>query len=187
MDRLDDLETFGRQCFGQILFADAIDAMSSKFLTPLIDKVIPCEDAMDTNDDGILDISDPIFSLAYMFLGGPEPALPGVECGTDPTKDTLGCEDYLPCAELEGEFLSASLQPSDGCEDILEQLREKIIDNDGLHGRAVETVDLALQVGFYPIRVDFFQRHGGVACELWWEGPEIPLQPVPPGAFSHLP
>jgi len=64
---------------------------------------------------------------------------------------------------------------------------EKIIDNDGLHGRAAETVDLALQAGFYPVRIDFFQRHGGVACELWWEGPGIPLQPIPPGAFSHVP
>ena len=37
-DGIDDLDALGRQCFGQIFFADAIDAMSSKLFTPLIDK-----------------------------------------------------------------------------------------------------------------------------------------------------
>ncbi|MCP4544969.1 MAG: alpha-mannosidase [bacterium] len=62
---------------------------------------------------------------------------------------------------------------------------ELIIDNDGLHGRDAVWVDLPLEEGPYPIRVEFFQHLGGVAFELWWEGPGIPLQQVPPEAFSH--
>jgi hypothetical protein len=65
--------------------------------------------------------------------------------------------------------------------------QEQVIDNDGLHGRAAETVDLALSQGHHRIRLDFFQRLGGIAFELWWEGPDLPLQPVPAVALNHVP
>jgi len=55
-----------------------------------------CADAADANDDGVVDISDPIFTLGYLFLGAqvfPEP-FPG--CGLDPgTSDQLECEAAL--------------------------------------------------------------------------------------------
>ena len=38
LHRVDAFQTFGRQRHGEVLFADAIDAMTSEFLTPLIDK-----------------------------------------------------------------------------------------------------------------------------------------------------
>ncbi len=62
---------------------------------------------------------------------------------------------------------------------------EQVIENDGLHGRAEIAADLPLTAGLHPIRVEFFQHLGGVALELWWEGPDIPLQPVPATAFYH--
>ncbi len=65
--------------------------------------------------------------------------------------------------------------------------RDKIIVNDGLHGRAAETAEVALAEGQHALRVHFFQRLGGIALDLWWEGPDIPLQRVPPAAFSHAP
>jgi hypothetical protein len=42
------------------------------------------------NDDGTLNISDPITLLLHLFVGGgplPAPA----DCGPDPTSDSLGC------------------------------------------------------------------------------------------------
>jgi hypothetical protein len=52
---------------------------------------VPCLDAGDGNDDGTLDITDAIFILAHLFLGGPAPPRPYPEPGDDPTPDALGC------------------------------------------------------------------------------------------------
>lgn len=59
-----------------------------------------CFDAADTNDDGRFNISDPIYALAWFFLGKDPPPAPGPQsCGPDPTPDTLPeCEDSPePC------------------------------------------------------------------------------------------
>jgi alpha-mannosidase len=64
---------------------------------------------------------------------------------------------------------------------------EKIIDNDGLHGKTEIYSDQPLEAGLHPIRVEFFQHLGGIALELWWEGPGVPLQEVPVEALRHRP
>jgi hypothetical protein len=56
-----------------------------------------CMKALDVDDDGITNITDPIYLLNFLFLGGAEPAVPFVECGPDPTEDSLDCEEYAPC------------------------------------------------------------------------------------------
>ncbi|MDM7914971.1 MAG: PA14 domain-containing protein, partial [Candidatus Eisenbacteria bacterium] len=56
---------------------------------------------------------------------------------------------------------------------------EKAIDNDGLHGRGAVSRTLALRPGLHPIRVEYFQGLGDSALELWYEGPGVPLAPVP--------
>lgn len=51
-----------------------------------------CQDRLDANDDSWVDISDPIYTLLFLFLGGgpPPPPFPGP--GTDPTPDELPCD-----------------------------------------------------------------------------------------------
>jgi hypothetical protein len=57
-----------------------------------------CFDASDANDDGRVDIGDPIFILSYLFASGPRPPAPGPdECGSDPTGDSLDCEESPDC------------------------------------------------------------------------------------------
>ena len=52
-----------------------------------------CEDACDSNDDGVHDISDGIRILLYLFTGGaPIPAPGARNCGEDPTGDDLDCQ-----------------------------------------------------------------------------------------------
>jgi hypothetical protein len=53
--------------------------------------------AADANDDGGAGISDAVYSLGYLFLGGPTPPAPYPGCGTESTEDALGCEDYPGC------------------------------------------------------------------------------------------
>jgi hypothetical protein len=58
----------------------------------------PCPDAHDTNDDGALDISDPIFLLLFLFGNGQNPPSPGLNCGIDPgAADSLDCQMGLNC------------------------------------------------------------------------------------------
>lgn len=54
----------------------------------------PCDDACDANDDGRLDASDVVYILNYMFVPkSPKPPAPGpTSSGSDPTKDSLGCD-----------------------------------------------------------------------------------------------
>ena len=51
-----------------------------------------CMDAADANDDGRLDISDPLYTLLYLFAGSAPPPIPFPLPGEDPTfLDNLGC------------------------------------------------------------------------------------------------
>lgn len=52
-----------------------------------------CNDAADVNDDGALDVSDPVYLLFWLFVAeSPPPPAPYPELGTDPTfRDHLGC------------------------------------------------------------------------------------------------
>lgn len=54
-----------------------------------------CMDSADSNDDGLLDISDPVYLLFYLFIGNsPPPPAPFPEAGIDPTfRDNLGCQE----------------------------------------------------------------------------------------------
>ncbi|HAK96568.1 MAG TPA: hypothetical protein DCM87_16655 [Planctomycetes bacterium] len=53
---------------------------------------IPCEDAGDVNDNGRIDIADPIYLLMYLFAAGRPPASPFPQAGADLTPwDDLGC------------------------------------------------------------------------------------------------
>ncbi len=60
--------------------------------------VAPCNDAVDTNDDGQMDMSDGMNVMISLFLNG-APIPPPNVCGVDPTADELSCEGYPLCDE----------------------------------------------------------------------------------------
>lgn len=72
-----------------------------------------CLDAADVNDDGKIDLADPVHLLRHIFLGGSPPAYPYPYCGRDETPDDLGCEYHDLCrptaesAEFYGQELDA--------------------------------------------------------------------------------
>jgi len=55
-----------------------------------------CLSTSDVNDDGAIDISDPIALLGYLFGSSSLPA-PGESCGIDPTPDSITCLSYDAC------------------------------------------------------------------------------------------
>jgi hypothetical protein len=56
-----------------------------------------CLDAADVDDTGTRDITDAVYLLSFLFLGGPSPEPPSGACGPDPTVDVLTCESFSPC------------------------------------------------------------------------------------------
>jgi alpha-L-fucosidase len=60
-----------------------------------------------------------------------------------------------------------------------------VVDNDGLHGSQVAEGRIALQAGFHPFTVLFFQRTGGVDFEVSLSGPGILKQAVPAAMLFH--
>lgn len=59
--------------------------------------VPPCHKSADSDDSGVVDVTDSILLLDAIFLAGPAPEDPFPECGSDPTDDGLSCDSYLPC------------------------------------------------------------------------------------------
>ena len=56
-----------------------------------------CPDAADVNDDGKVDISDPVRLLGFLFLGSERPPDPFTGCGVDSTGDELDCKTFSNC------------------------------------------------------------------------------------------
>jgi hypothetical protein len=60
-----------------------------------------------------------------------------------------------------------------------------VVDNDGLHGSIEASGRIILEKGAHPIRVDFFQRTGGMDFEVTYSGPGIENRPIPAHILSH--
>ena len=76
--------------------ADAIRTFGFLFLGSPTS--VACMDAADTNDSGKVDLSDGVVTLQFLFMGGSPPAPPGhLECGPDPSDDSLTCETSAAC------------------------------------------------------------------------------------------
>ncbi len=76
---------------------DALRIFSLLFLVD--DESFDCDDAADVDDDGTIRITDGIFLLNWLFVGGPDPAEPFPECGDDVTDDALDCARSTRCTE----------------------------------------------------------------------------------------
>lgn len=81
---------------GAVTLADAIFLLSCLFVR---DVVPDCPDAADANDDGRLDITDPVMVLIHLFTDAGLMPPPEGECGEDP----------------HGDFLPACSYPEDRC------------------------------------------------------------------------
>jgi hypothetical protein len=62
---------------------------------------------------------------------------------------------------------------------------KEIIVNDGVHGMAEEKSEIALEVGWHPFELVYFQGRGGLGLEVSWRGPGFEKTPIPAGAFGR--
>ena len=56
----------------------------------------PCPDAADSNDDGLVDASDVVYLIEYLFRAGDAPSSPFPDCGLDVTEDDVDCLGGAP-------------------------------------------------------------------------------------------
>ncbi len=80
---------------------------------------LPCDDAADANDDGIIDMADPGYLVgSNMGSSSTYPMLaPYPSCGTDPTVDSLACANPCPSFtgyNLDPDFLLKLVPPIGG-------------------------------------------------------------------------
>lgn len=109
-----------------------------------------CEDRLDADDNGQLDIADPIFLLNFLFRGGETLSAPQGTAGIDPTDDSLVCGvSALGYDPLKADFLDAILgsYPIDAAQE--EALREN-----GFVSLAGQRHDT-----FFHTLNDIFERH----------------------------
>ena len=60
-----------------------------------------------------------------------------------------------------------------------------IVDNDGQHGVAEKSGEVALKAGLHPIRIEYFEHGGGESLSFHYEGPGIMKQEVPSTALRR--
>jgi hypothetical protein len=81
---------------GDVDLSDVIKTLNHLFQGEPVD----CELALDSNDDEWKDISDAIYTLGFLFLGGPPPPPPFPGCGCDITPSPLlSCVSFEICGE----------------------------------------------------------------------------------------
>ena len=79
-------------------FTPVVDAIFLLTYGFLMGPEPPCLDAADVDDDGVTDaLVDAIHLLEFGFTMGPPPPPPHPLCGSDPTPDDVGCDDYTGC------------------------------------------------------------------------------------------
>ena len=62
-----------------------------------------------------------------------------------------------------------------------------VVENDGLHGVMEMGGLIRLNKGLYPITVTFFEKTGGEELKVFFEGPRLPKQEIPPAALFLRP
>jgi alpha-L-fucosidase len=60
-----------------------------------------------------------------------------------------------------------------------------VVDNDGLHGATERRGVIALEAGWHPLRVEFFEKTGGDALSVSIEGPGTSKQLLPKSWIAH--
>ena len=60
---------------------------------------------------------------------------------------------------------------------------QEVVNNDHHHGAVEQSGEIALKPGKHAIALTYFQEGGATVLEVYWEGPELPRQKVPPAVL----
>jgi hexosaminidase len=60
-----------------------------------------------------------------------------------------------------------------------------VVDHDGLHGASERSGEIILRQGMHSFTIEFFEAGGAERLEVYYEGPGLTRQPIPPSVFWH--
>ena len=60
-----------------------------------------------------------------------------------------------------------------------------VVTHDGVHGMIEARGEIALDAGWHPIELVYFQGEGGLGLQISYEGPEIAKRPIPAESLGH--
>lgn len=136
--------------------------------------------------------------LHFAYYQGLWPLLPDFETLTPINEGTASSIDVFSVRQRDDHFgivYTGYLQvPSDGIYTLyiasddgskLYVGDQRVIDNDGQHGVAEKSGEIALKAGLHPIRIEYFEHGGGESLSFSYEGPGIAKQEVPTSALYH--
>ncbi|MBE3111592.1 MAG: chitobiase/beta-hexosaminidase C-terminal domain-containing protein, partial [Acidobacteria bacterium] len=135
--------------------------------------------------------------LAYEYFEGRFDKLPNFAAlkagrsGTAPRPDLAAAEDKDEFAlRFKGSIHAPEtgvyvfyVSSDDGSK--LSVAGKEIIVNDGVHGLVEEKAEVALEGGWHPFELVYFQGAGGLGLEVSWRGPGFEKTPIPAGAFGR--
>jgi len=140
-----------------------------------------------------------VAGLTYEYFEGAWNELPDFDTLTPAAKGTTENFDLTKCKRQEqvGLRLRGFLQvPKDGVynfttiSDDGSKLwigKTEVVSNDGLHPPQEMVGDIHLKAGKHAITVTFFENSGGEHLEVFWDGPDLPRQKIPPTALFRAP
>ncbi len=117
----------------------------------------------------------------------------GVVLAASPT-GWLIIQDDTGAALVELDLPGGSLQPGQTialegtglAEGVRVRMREAaLVDNDGMHDMLEKSGTIFLRAGKHPLHLSWFNRLGPSGLEVFYEGPDLYHQPVPPSALHH--
>ena len=136
------------------------------------------------SDKPLVKLADVNWSSNPVFIG----LVPEVKMGSSdfgPLTDNFAAriEGYLRIPKTSNYLFR--LKSDDGSQFYIGD--KLIIDHDGLHGDSPKDGEVALEAGFHPFRIDYFQAGGGKALFFEWSSFDSKgeFSAVPPVAFFH--
>ena len=143
-------------------------------------------------------VDQPKEGLHFAYYQGLWPLLPDFDSLTAINEGTASSIDVFSVRQRDDHFgivYTGYLQvPTDGIYTLyiasddgskLYVGNQCVIDNDGQHGVAEKSGEIALKAGLHPIRIEYFEHGGGESLSFSYEGPGIQKQEVPGEALYH--
>ena len=63
----------------------------------------------------------------------------------------------------------------------------ELIENDGSHGPEIRSGTLDLSAGQHHLTVTYFEDYGGQSLKVYYQGPNVPRQVLPPSVLTPAP
>jgi hypothetical protein len=62
---------------------------------------------------------------------------------------------------------------------------QEVVIHDGVHGMTEAKVEIALEAGWHPIELVYFQGEGGLGLQVSYECPGMTKRPIPAESLGH--